>query len=422
MNFNQPFTAHRSLLRPALVALVALLVSAPVPLRAQDTYKADRDRAVKLFGESKYTEAVPILEKLMEQNPNDVVVLSSLGFSLFVQSSTIKDPAARQQARERARAILLRSKELGDDSNLTASALDALAVKDATDVPFSNMKEAEQEMRAGEADFTEGKLESALKHYQRAFELDPKLYEAPLYAGDMYFKRGFNTRDAAEKTRLLEQAGEWFARAVAVNENRETAHRYWGDALMAQDKRDAARDKFVEAIIAEPYYRGAYVGLTQWAERYGVSLAHPKIEVLTNVTPMKDNHMTITIDPKALGSTDGTAAWMMYGIARATWTTNNYARFRKQYPNEKDYRHSLAEEADALHMVVESVKQQTKDGKIKQLDPALAKLVQLNDAGLLEAYILFARTDEGIAQDYAEYRKANRDKLRRYWLEYVMAQ
>jgi hypothetical protein len=129
--------------------------------------------------------------------------------------------------------------------------------------------------------------------------------------------------------------------------------------------------------------------------------------------------MTITIDPKSLGKDDGTSAWTVYGLARAAWTTNDNERFRKQYPNEKTYRHSLAEEAAALRMVVESVKQQTKEGKVKQLDPSLAELVKLSDDGLLEAFILFARVDEGIAQDYAEYRKANRDKLRRYIVEYV---
>ena len=50
---------------------------------------------------------------------------------------------------------------------------------------------------------------------------------------------------------------------------------------------------------------------------------------------------------------------------------------------------------------------------------ALDALVQFEEAGLLEAYVLFARTDEGIARDYVEYRKANRDKLRRYLTEYV---
>ena len=43
--------------------------------------------------------------------------------------------------------------------------------------------------------------------------------------------------------------------------------------------------------------------------------------------------------------------------------------------------------------------------------------MKLNDAGLLESYILFAKPDQGIASDYIAYRSANRDKLKRYWSE-----
>ncbi len=60
------------------------------------------------------------------------------------------------------------------------------------------------------------------------------------------------------------------------------------------------------------------------------------------------------------------------------------------------------------------------DKKVKNLNPALAKLKKLNDEGLLEAYILLGRPDQGIAEDHAAYLKQNRDKLRRYMLEYVV--
>ena len=73
-------------------------------------------------------------------------------------------------------------------------------------------------------------------------------------------------------------------------------------------------------------------------------------------------------------------------------------------------------------MVAELVKQQLKDGKIKQLDPMIERLVRLHDQGLIEAYVLFARVDQGIAEDYPAYRKASRDKLRRYLLDHVSAE
>jgi tetratricopeptide (TPR) repeat protein len=394
-----------------LLFTLCALCLAPQFARAQDkpTNEADRQRAFQLYDANNFVEAQPLLEKLVEANPNDVAALERFGYALLANSSAIKDTEARTQARQRAKGALLRARELGDNSNLLQYALDVLNSPDASEVPFSNLQGADKAMREGEQFFARGELDKAIEAYQRALQLDPHLYYAALFTGDSYFKQ-----------KQYDKAGEWFARAIAINPDIETAYRYWGDALVAQDKRDAARDKFIEAIVATPYSRNTYVGLTQWAQRYKVNLAHPKIDVPTNVSPMKDNQMTITIDPKALGSTDGASAWTLYGLARAAWTTNNYERFRKQYPNEKVYRHSLAEEADALRMVVDDVKQQMKDGKIKRLDPSLANLVKLSDAGLLEAYILFVRIDEGIAQDYVEYRKANRDKLRRYWQEFVV--
>jgi hypothetical protein len=48
--------------------------------------------------------------------------------------------------------------------------------------------------------------------------------------------------------------------------------------------------------------------------------------------------------------------------------------------------------------------------------------VKLNEDGFLEAYVLFARPDQGIARDYAPYRATNRDKLKQYWLNVVIIQ
>jgi len=274
---------------------------------------------------------------------------------------------------------------------------------------FSENAEADAAMREGEAAFAREDYDAALKSYARALQLDPKLYDAALFSGDAHLQKG-----------EFDQAREAYARAASISPDRETAYRYWGNSFLRQARLDEARDKYVEAIIAEPY--NSYVwrnGLARWAAARGVNLGHPKIEPMSSVSPMKDNQMTITVDPKAGDKDDGTAAWMMYGIARAAWTVDNNERFRKQYPSETKYRHSLAEEADALRMVVAGVRQQQKDGKVKQLDPALAELVKLEGDGLLEAYVLFARADEGIAHDYAAYRKANRDKLRRYLVEYV---
>ena len=75
------------------------------------------------------------------------------------------------------------------------------------------------------------------------------------------------------------------------------------------------------------------------------------------------------------------------------------------------------EEADALRSVLSVA---TADKKDKKLSPSLARLKKLDEEGLLESYILIARPDDGIAQDYPAYLKQNREKLRRYMTQYVV--
>ena len=411
---KQSLTAKRIFLNGCLTIVVALLVAAGTFARVQDP--AERQRAMDLYESSNYAAALPLLEKVAAASPNDIAILSRLGFALYASSTTEKDAALRQKMRERARATLSRSKSLGDDSNLTAIALDALSRNDAPDIPFSSIRSAEAAIREGEAAFVRGDLDKALSSYQHALALDPRLYEAALYAGDMEFKKAYNSTDAQFRSDHFDAAGVWFAKAIAIDANRETAYRYWGDGLDAQGKTDQARDKFIDAIVAEPYGHRAYVGLTQWGERHKVELGHPKIEP-PNSTSTQDGKTTLAIDPKTLNSNDGSSNWLMYDMTRIAWSKGE---FLKNYPDEKVYRHSLKEEAAAFRMVAEAAAKDLKSGKIKALELSLDLLVKLNETGLLEAYILFVRPDQDIARDYTPYRAANRDKLRRYWLEVVI--
>ena len=417
--FRQSLTA-KSILLNACVALSALgFVCASANVLAKSQEQSDRQRALELYEAQNFVAAVPLLEKLAAANPNDIFILSRLGFAVYANSATEKDPAVRQKMRERARTVLLRSKSLGDDSNLTKITLSGLSTKDRTDVPFSNVKAAETAIREGEEAFVRGDLDKALAKYRQALELDPSLYEGALYAGDMEFKKGYQSTNAQFRSDAFDRAGIWFAKAIAIDPDRETAHRYWGDALEAQGKTAEARDRFIDAIIAEPYNQRAYVGLSQWAERHDVSLSHPKIEIPASVSSTQKGQLDITLDPKVMADKgDGSGAWVIYGMKRALWRTKTFA---EKFPNEKDYRHTLAEEADALRAMANQANSLLKEQKVKQLDPSIENVVKLNSAGLLEAYILFAKPDQGIARDYVTYRILNRDKLRRYWKEFVVA-
>jgi thioredoxin-related protein len=195
--------------------------------------------------------------------------------------------------------------------------------------------------------------------------------------------------------------------------------------LYRNGKLSEAKEQFIKAVVAQPYLRISWMGLSQWAQRQKMVLKHPAINPPGKVedkgkNEKGQNQTNIIIDMSTLDSKakkDGTDAWFIYSLSKAVW---HGERFQKEFPNEKEYRHSLAEELDGFQMVVSEVKEKLKKKEIKQLDPALALLVKLYDEGLLEAFILISKADEGIARDYAGYRDSHRDKVAQYISEWVI--
>jgi tetratricopeptide (TPR) repeat protein len=398
-------TRRLKLTTPLVVLLLILCVLCPA-FGAQDD--AERARAFQLFEEAKYAEALPVFEKLAAKYPDDSAVIKRYGLLMMGQGAYLKDPAARKEARRRGREILIRAQELGAGDALVRSMIESVPPDGGDDTKFSSKKEAEDAMREGEAAFAKKDFGKALELYQLALMFDPELYEAALFTGDVYFAR------AEQK-----KAGEWFGRAAAINPDRETAYRYWGDALMKQGRVTEAGDKFIEAYLAEPYSRLTRAAFLNWGQRVNVNLNHPAVEIPTSVSSSQPGQVTINLDPNSLKKEDKSgagAAWITYGLIRGGW---GQAHFAKEYPQEKKYRHSLKEEADALRAALKIY--QAQQAKSPQsTDPAFQTLAKLEKEGFLEAFILLALPNEGIAQDYPVYRHRNLDVLRRYVKQYVL--
>ena len=387
---------------PKLGILSLLLLLLFVTATAQTQNDPDRQKAFQLYKDAKFTEALPLFEKLAAAHPDDREIAELHAILFATQAVYLKDPAARKQARVRGRELLLHAQKVGANSPLLHALLEGITPEG--DIGFSAKKEVDEAMREGEGAFAKGDFPKAIEMYQQALLLDPKLYEAALFIGDVYFK-------SADQ----QKAGEWFARAIEINPDRETAYRYWGDSLMKQGKVTEAGDKSVEAYIAEPYNRLARAGFVNWGERVHVELAHPRVEFPASVN-QKGDGTTITLDPKMLDKDDkdgSSAAWMMYSLTRASWPQSEFA---KQYPNEKAYRHSLKEEAASIRAALKLLDEK----KATTSDRSLQILQKLEKDGLLEAFILLAMPDAGIATDFEAYRKTNLAELRRYVKQYVL--
>ncbi len=385
-----------------LSCLSTLSLYPAVYAQAGDDIAALKRQAASLMKASKFTEALPLLEKIAAAEPDNAEIQFDLGSALIGQAANTKDNAARKALRTRARNAYIRSRELGVKEPIVDGMIQGLPVDGSDAEPFSPQLEANALMTEAEALFSQGKLDEALTRYQKALKLDPKLYFAALFSGDVFMEKGD-----------FEHAEFWYQKAIAINPNKETAYRYSATPLMKQGKTTLARDRYIEAYITEPYSNFASSGLIRWAQITKTSIGHPKLEIPTNITFDEKGNAKINLDINMLSAKDGSAAWIAYGTSRNAWRKEKFAN---TFPNEKTYRHSLAEEADALRTVITMA---TAD-KPKELNPSLAALKKMNDEGLLEAYILLARADEGIARDLPAYLQQSRDKLRRYVLIYVV--
>ena len=388
-----------------ILLLMALTLTFAQPASAQTgDLEQTKQKAVALINDLKYIEALPLLEKIVTAEPNNGEMHFYLGFALIAKANAIDipDAEARRKMRIRAREAFVRARQVGYDRPLVDALITSLP-PDGSEGSFSTNPAAEAIMETAEAQFSKGELDEALKNYQKALVLDPRLYHAALFSGDVYLRRN-----------NYEQAEFWYQKAIAIDPNRETAYRYSATPLMRQRKFDQARDRYVEAFITEPYNRFTASGLTQWAQATNTRLGHPQIDIPVTVTFKDNGDVNVNLDPAALRGEDGSFAWIGYAASRTEWRK---VKFAKTFPKETVYRHSLAEEADALRSVL---KVATSDKRVTTLSPSLAKLKKLNDEGLLEAYLLLARPDQGMAQDYRGYLATNRALLRRYVMEYVL--
>jgi tetratricopeptide (TPR) repeat protein len=385
------------------LCVLGVLAALPASGHAQDN---DAAKANGLYAQGRKVDALPMYEALAKQFPKEMLYQERLADCLNAESMQLTDTGQIKAVLTETRDAAKRAVELGD----TARFIRELANIDPDQIPYSSLvspgaallKEAEKAYAAGD-------FKTAMEKYTAAADADPRLYEAALFAGDTAFVQ-----------KDLPTAAKWFARAIAIDPDRETAYRYWGDAILKLGNNPIdARDKFIDAIVAEPYKNLSWQGVENWTAREKAILMPPKIQL--PAAPIQDpkNPKNITININPADAMDkknaGGFAWMMYSMKRATFRGDD---FKKDFPDEKEYRHSLREEDEALGMVVTVLKERKL--KPSQLDESLRNLVALSDAGMLDCWIVLNAADQGIAQDYPAYRKEHRQLLHDYMARFVV--
>ena len=388
-----------------LILVFALLCTLVPRAAAQDdsdaTYKAERDKAVALFNEQKFLEALPLFEDLSAKRPKDDKVLLGLGACLVSHSATLSDAGAAAKERDRALQVLLRARELGNNSGLLQNLVQILqAEPQGGPIQYSQVPAADEAMHTAEASFARRDYDDAIKNYSRALELDPNNAAAALFVGDSYFAK-----------KDFENAGKWYSRSTEIDPNSETAYRYHADMLTKNGDMEGARTKSIEAVVAEPYNPITWRALGVWADANHVQLARVHINVPNNVAQKDPKNITITLPA------GGAPAWLAYSACRVLWQGE---KFQKELPKERQYRHSLAEETDCLTSAAKVWTELSAKKPSLPADADMALAVKLYQAGMIEPYILLNGADEGISKDYDAYREKNRAKLELYLSQFVV--
>ncbi|MEJ7847630.1 MAG: tetratricopeptide repeat protein [Pyrinomonadaceae bacterium] len=356
-------------------------------------------QALRLFEQQRFVEAVPHFEILIKAIPDQPQARFMYGFCLVAKSKQTSDTVEAKQLSVKALEQFVKAKEQGLKSRDNDSLIALLSGKavPAPEPTYSLNKDAEKHMVEGENFFAQSKYDEAIKKFEKALALDPKIYQAALSGGDSYTAKSD-----------WENAEKWYQRGIAIDPNRETAYRYSATPLMKQKKYDAARDRYIEAFITEPYSHMSSRGISQWADVTEAKLGHPVVDV-----PEVTFDATGKALPKfAINAEDSAARpWLAYLATRETWKKEKFA---KSFTKESAYRRSLQEETEALRAGVAAATDQKSNNNQFKL------MAKMDSEGVLEAFILLAKPSDGIAEDHSEFLKNNRQKLRQYVMNYVI--
>jgi hypothetical protein len=391
----------RSFYAGIFILVAAMILGSAPNAGAQGKAAELKAKAEDLVRQSKMTEALPVIEQWIAANPDDALAHERHAFALIGKAIHVTDPAERKALRIQARGAFIKAQMLGNKANLLTAMIDSLPEDGSEGPAFSEDPKSHALTVAGEKAFTSGKIDEAIELYKQAAAADAKNYFAPLFVGDMLIKK-----DA------YAEAETWYQKAIVVDPYKETAYRYSGTPLMRQKKYEEALERYIDAWITEPYSRLAMNGIIQWGQITGTKLGHPKVDV-PEIKTGPDGKSTSTLNVNPLAD-DGSMAWMAYVTTRGVWEKE---KFKKSYPTETKYRHSLAEEVEALRDVVKMAKSL----KPKTKNPQFEMIEKMDADGVLEAFVLMAIPTRGIAQDHAAYLRANREKLRLYVKKYVVA-
>lgn len=399
----------------------------PAP-QHQANFEAERDHANQLFLAGKPLEALPLYEDLCKQDQTVAVFAERHGSGLLAKAGATADPKAKSELTDTGLAEISRAQSLGDNSPYVVAILNAASktpVGAAANAPlgmppltvgYTHVASAKAQAIYDQAEqaFAQQNYAAAAPLYVKASQADPQWYMPALNAGDAYF----HLKD-------FKNADVWFGKAVAIDPDRETAYRYWGDELFAKGDRMAAKSKYVAAVIAEPFTGVTWSKLAEWARVTRTPFIIPRVQRPEFTTPNGKLKVDTALETE---TGDGRSSWLVYervrvshGAPVAGQLSMAGAAGANGAFTPTGYVHTLSEEMDALTAMLADVQKKLAASTVTQekLDPGIRAMLVLEKMQYLEPFVLLNFHDAGLRHGYPAYRANHRAFLVSYMNQVV---
>lgn len=99
----QTATQRRKIISGLIIFLTLIFSTATLSAQQTDNYISEREHAIQLANEEKYTEALPLLERLAADKRADKDIFLGIGLSAWQLQNSIKDKAEWKKMRLKAR-------------------------------------------------------------------------------------------------------------------------------------------------------------------------------------------------------------------------------------------------------------------------------------------------------------------------------
>ena len=233
---------------------------------------------------------------------------------------------------------------------------------------YAPSPQVERLLREAESPFRARDYVTAEKRYEEALRIAPNDYLALLGWGDAAFFRG----DPAA-------ALERYERASRANPSDHRSWYYRGNALVELDRGADALDAYARALSLRPREASMLDGIELRAKRLGMRLRGELFSPLASVTQNSDGSITILTVPAP--------HWVAYGACKAMWLGEPSRR--KEALGTEDHPFTTVEETECLATLLIIYAGLRENDDDAQEEPALERLREIAEAGMLDAFILY---------------------------------